>query len=535
MNAKIKLGLQGKIILLVCGVVGLALLVTNWLISRSIEIDIQNGIGRQAISIARMVAQSSVVVEGLSGLRDTAEIQRYANQNMEAANVQFIVVIDMEGFRRSHPDPEKVGEHFVGGDEVAALTGNEYFSVAQGTLGYSLRAFTPVIGPEGNQVGVVAVGILMNYVQQAVGQARRILVLSTILGLLVGVIGAVLLAGNIKRTLFGLEPEIIAKRLQERSAMLQSVREGIIAVNRNGILTLMNEEAKRLLGLAGIQDDPIGRPVNDYVPNTRMLEVIESGKAELDQEQDFYGVAVFTNRLPVVVDGKIVGAIATFRDKTEVKRLAEELTGVRDYVEALRAQSHEFMNQLHVILGLVQLESYDLLPSYINRIASDHQAEVSFVGKRIRDPVLAGFILSKLSLAREQDVRMQLSTQSYVPEPQDEETAHELVTIIGNLVENAFDAVRNMPYKEVELYVYCQSGLLYMEVSDTGEGVPEQLGEKIFEKGVSSKADNRGFGLYLVHRSLERLHGSICFAARPEGGTLFKAQIPYEDKGELHD
>lgn len=152
--------------------------------------------------------------------------------------------------------------------------------------------------------------------------------------------------------------------------MLYSVREGIIAVDKQGMVTLVNEEALRIATMAGVHGNPINKPVENYVPNTRLIQVIASGEA-LNQEQDFYGLSVLTNRLPMVVDGEIIGAISTFRDKTEVKMLARAINRGTNYVDALRAQAHEFMNQLHVILGLVNLESYKQLATYINRIVSE--------------------------------------------------------------------------------------------------------------------------------------------------------------------
>ncbi len=521
--------------LLVFAVVVVALLTTNVLISRSTELEITDGIGRQAMSIAHLVARSPIVIEGLSKGRNIEEMKNYTSESATAADVEYVVILNMQGVREAHPDRRKIGERFVGGDEAEALLGQEYTSIARGTLGDSLRAFVPVIDEGGQQVGVVVVGILMDDIKILVKQVSNVLLVATAIGMSVGIIGAFMLSYNIKKTLFGLEPEAIAKRLEERNAMLYSVREGIIAVDKQGMITLVNDEALRMLTMAGVYGNPINKPVGNYVPNTRLIEVIQSGKAELDQEQDFYGLSVLTNRLPMVVDGKIIGAISTFRDKTEVKMLAEQLTGVRDYVDALRAQAHEFMNQLHVILGLVNLESYKQLATYINRIVSEHEAELSFVAKRIREPVIAGFILSKLSLARENDIIMHLAEESYVPQPKQEKIIYELVTVIGNLVENAFDAVKNSDHREVELHMYCDEDTLCIHVSDTGEGILPELSDHLFEKGISSKGDQRGFGLYLVRRSLEELEGEIEFETRPGEGTVFTVRIPYEIKEEQDD
>jgi CitB family two-component system sensor histidine kinase MalK len=522
--------LQTKIIFLTFAVVVVALLATNILISQNVEIDAQKGTGRKATSIAHLIAQSPLVIEGLAAGKNISDMQTYANESGIAADVEYIVILDMEGIRKTHPDSDKIGKKFVGGDEAAALAGSEYISVAEGTLGNALRAFVPVYSPEGKQVGVVVVGVLMDDIRTLEKETQKALIAAIIIGMLIGILGAYLLSQNVKKILFGLEPEAIAKRLEERNAMLQSVYEGILAVDTEGIITLVNAEAIRMLGLTRGDHSPVGKSITHYVPNTKMLEVIESKIAQLDQEQDFHGSPVIANCLPMVVHGEVVGAISTFRDKTEVKDLAEQLTGVRDYVDALRAQAHEFMNQLHVILGLVKLKSYPQLATYINKIASEHEAEINFVAKRIREPVLAGFILSKLSLSREKNVKMHVAEESYVPQPQDDGIVHELVTIIGNLIENAFDAVSNTTYKEVELHMYYDQGSLFIHVSDTGEGISPDISTTLFDKGISSKEGNRGFGLYLVQSSLERLEGTIEFETRPGEGTVFMVEIPYEVK-----
>ncbi|EAX48014.1 signal transduction histidine kinase regulating citrate/malate metabolism [Thermosinus carboxydivorans Nor1] len=531
------LTLQTKIILLVWTVVAVALFITNMLITRHITYTIETGMGENAINIARLVARSPTIVGGLTGSIAESNIQSLAEAMRQAANVEFIVVLDMNGIRKSHPNPQQIGQHVVGGDESRALRGEEYISIAEGTLGHSLRAFTPVFAPDGRQVGAVVVGILLNSVQQAVQQSKNLVYIATALGLAIGVIGAMLLARSIKKTLFGLEPSAIAKLLEERSAMLQSVHEGIIAVDTNGNITLVNNEALRLLARAGIHGNPLGQSVEEYIPNTKLKDVLRSGQADLGQEQNINGVIILTNRVPVIVNGQIVGAIATFRDKSEVHRLAEELTGVRNYVEALRSQAHEFMNKLHVILGMVRLGCYDQLAAYINQIAHQQQAEVNFVGARIRDHVMAGFLLSKLSRARELGVEMTITATSYLPEPADDNVIHELVTITGNLIDNAFDAVAFAQRKNVSISFDYDAGaeLLSITVTDTGKGIAPEYLDKIFAKGFSTKSEDRGLGLALVQRSLDRLGGRVDVETEPGKGARFIARIPYKRAEGVND
>jgi CitB family two-component system sensor histidine kinase MalK len=521
--------LQTKIAILVCGVVAVALLVTNTLVTRHVAHTVSASIGENAADIARIVAKSPRVIASLEGGRNGPDIQPFIEDLRKATNVEFIVVFDMDGIRKTHPNPAIIGKHFVGGDEEAVLReGREYTSIAKGTLGVSLRAFTPVLDPDGRQVGAVAVGVLLHNVEQEIARTRSIIYLAVGVGLLVGVGGALLLATNIKNTMFGLEPFAIARLVEERSAMLQSVREGVLAVDKEARITLVNDEAQRILRKAGIGGDLIGHKVADRVANTRLQEVLTSGAVELDREQNINGVEVLTNRMPIKVAGEIVGAIATFRDKTEMHLMAEQLSGIRNYAEALRAQSHEFMNKLHVILGMVRMECYDQLAAYINSIAQARRSEASSVTAQIRDPVLAGFILGKHSRARELGVELILTPASSLPAPADPETVHELITIVGNLIDNALDAVAEAAHKRVTLDFACGDEVLTITVTDNGPGIDPAVGDGIFAKGYSTKAYDRGLGLYLVMCSLERIGGSVAVSTGDDGGARFTVKVPYQ-------
>jgi two-component system, CitB family, sensor histidine kinase MalK len=522
---KLNLTLERTILLLVCVVVILSLLVTDILISQEVANTTEKNTENKAVTIARIVAHSPVVIEGLSGKRDEKEIQAYANEITHQTNVKFIVVLDMQGIRKSHPDIDLVGKPFVGGDEGPVLQGKEHISVAKGTLGLSLRAFTPVFTSDGKQVGAVAVGILLDTVQETVAQSRSRTYLGISFGLFVGIIGAIFLAKKIKRIMFGLEPAEIAKILTERNAMLESVREGILAVDSGGRVTLTNVAALRLFNQAGINNIP-NINVAEIVP--AIEKVLEKGQPELDYEYELQGITLLSNTVPLKVNNKIVGAVSTFRDKTEIKQLAEELSGIKVYAEALRAQTHEFMNKLHVILGLAHVKNYDQLVAYVSQISNRYQTEVGSIARNIKDPVLAGFILGKLSYAREMGCELELDEECFLPQPADSEILHDLVTIIGNLVDNALEAVGNSDNKQVKLNVVYDEGELLIEVSDHGAGIPEKVKEQIFDKGYSTKANNRGYGLFLVKKSLEQRNGQMEIYSQKDQGTIFRIYLPYE-------
>lgn len=527
---KPKLRLQTTITLLVCIVVVMALLVTEILITNRISQETEKSQSEKATDIARIVARSPIVLNGLTNKKAEKNIQSYANDIKRSTNVEFIVVMDMYGTRKSHPNRNLLGLHFVGGDEGPVLKGKEHISIAKGTLGLSLRSFVPVYNKENKQIGAVAVGISLEKVNQAIAQSRKIILIGVGVGILVGIMGALFLARKIKAILFGLEPSEIAKLLEERSAMLQSTKEGILAVDQDGNTTLVNNEGIRLLQKAGIHGSFLGRKVHDYMPNSKLSTILRTGEEQLDQEQEINQITILTNRVPVIVNGKIVGAIATFREKNEIKQLAEQLTGVKLYAEALRTQSHEFMNKLHVISGLIHMNNYQMVSSYISKIVDHQQSEVEFVVSRFKDPVLAGFILGKLSYARENGCEFIIDGEGCLPEPMLQETTHEVVTILGNLIDNALDAVADRPLKKVTFRFDYYDEVLALEVHDTGQGIDDDIMDSLCVKGYSTKGENRGIGLFLVQRSLEKFNGKLEIHSQEDKGTTFFVTFTYKSK-----
>ncbi|XJZ26542.1 DcuS/MalK family sensor histidine kinase [Bacillota bacterium Lsc_1132] len=524
--------LQTRIILLVCSVVILSLLVTDLLITVQTSKDVQENLAEKATDVARMIASTNLVKEALTQQEKQEELQTFANEIRRKTNVEFVVVMDMKGIRKTHPVPDKVGKHFVGGDEGTVLRGKESVSVARGTLGLSLRSFTPVFDNSGKQIGAVAVGISLEKVNREIAKSRKIIYLAIGFGVLVGIIGALFLARKIKGILLGLEPNEIAKLLEERSSMLQSAREGIVAVDADGFITLVNHEGIRLFQKGGLNEPPIGKLMDEYLPTSKICAVLHSGVPELDVELDLNGVTILANKVPVVVEGKTVGAIMSFRDKTEIKLLADQLAGTKLYAEALRAQTHEFMNKLHAIAGLNDIGDQQMLSAYIAKILNHQQTEVGFVVSRFKDPILAGFLLGKLSFARESGVELSISGDSILPEPADQEIVHEVITILGNLIDNALEAVTDSSSKKVSVRFDYFENILNIEVHDSGKGIEEVISRHVFLKGFSTKGENRGYGLFLVMQSLEKIKGKIEVHSQKGKGTTFIVSIPYQSKDE---
>ena len=519
------LTLETKIILLVWVVVALSLFTTYILISNKVYEIVEEVMGKNATRIAQVVAQSPAIVESLTSDKQSLEIANWAALLGEVTKADF-VVYDSNGTVRYRSSPKPLVEE-VKEDDTLPLEAKDYIFVQQVSQGYFLRATSPITGPDNRLIGSVAVGISVDSASEALGESRFTVIFASYFGLLLGMMGALFLAKNIKDTLFGLEPFAIARLLQERDAMLQSVREGIVAIDNKGNVTLVNEEALRVLDMEGQRDELLNQPIELVVPHTRLLNVLETRTAEYDQEEVLNGTAVVMNRVPVNVDKKTVAAIATFRDRSEIKQMAEELTGVKNYVEALRSQTHDFMNKLHVILGMVRLKCYDELSEYIARISSEQEEETDFVAQRIKDPVLAGFWIGKLSRARELGVYLRLQPDSYMPNLDNIDFTNDLVTLIGNLVDNAMEALQDADRKRVRLTLTRETDHLYIEVQDSGGGIPAELQADVFTKGFSTKAANRGFGLALVKKVLERRSGELSLESSPQTGTTFRIKIPY--------
>lgn len=366
--------LRVQIIFLIVFVLALPLIVANIQIAQDNDQRLREQANDKAKMVADAIARSPQVVESLSNPTSASrqDVQDFAQLIQKVAGVEFIVVIDMNAIRISHPDPAKVGKPMVGNDEGRVLKGEAYFSSAQGSLGPSQRAFMPVFNGSDRQVGAVVVGILTSSIDQAAARVNQPILSALTLALLIGVVLSVMLSNSIKKILFGLEPLEIARQLGERNAILESVREGVIAIDSDGRLAVVNNEAKRILSMAGITGSLIGQRADEHIAHTRLSDVLISGEPEFDREQDLNGVRILTNRIPLYADGEVVGAIATFRDMSEISKLAEELTGVSRYVEALRSSAHEFLNKLHVINGLAHSDNRQALIDYLHDIINEN-------------------------------------------------------------------------------------------------------------------------------------------------------------------
>ncbi len=477
------------------------------------------------LGVARLLANRAEVRAAFQLEHPEEELQPLVQKWVAQSGLDLIVVFNMDTIRYAHTNPDLVGQHFTGGDEGPALKGEEYVSQANGISGPSLRAFVPVYDDKGKQVGVVVAGVWMASLTEQIRQSLMELAGLSLFGLGVGALGAAAVAYNIKTSIFGLEPSQIGTILEERVALLQSVREGVVAVDKRNRITLVNTEAQRL---TGVGQEAIGKVVTDVMPNSRLPEIVVTGSPEFDQEQLLQGRTILTNRVPIVVRGKVVGGVATFRDMSEMRELAAELTGVKQLADALRAQAHEFVNRLHTVSGLLQLGRHEDALEYIASVTRTHEEMVGFVTRRIREPSLAGLVLGKISAANERGINLNLDPDSDVPVHHDRSSRVDLVTLVGNLLENAFDSVGSLPEERRNVWVslYADERELLIEVEDTGVGIDEENRAHLFERGFTTKPGSKGIGLSLVMHEVSRVGGSVEVESRSGEGSRFTIHLP---------
>jgi two-component system, CitB family, sensor kinase len=479
--------------------------------------------GEQSLAIARTVAAMPDVRNAFRRPPDTrSEVQRIAERIRRTTGASFVVVANDKAIRYSHPVPAKIGRR-LSTDPSIPLAGREYVGVQTGSLGRSVRAKVPIYGSDGRVIGLVSVGLLEAKISAHLREDLPLLLIPPALGLLLGLAGSLLLARRIKRQTFGLEPDEIATLLEQREAMLHGIREGTVAVDTAGRVTLVNDEARRLLDLDGAA---IGRRLTDIVPPGHVREVFGGNVDEPDQLVLVNDRVLVVNRMPVEIRGKAIGAVITLRDRTELERLMRELADVRGFADALRAQEHEFSHKLHVVAGLIELGRHEEAIRFINESALVHQELVGSVVDSVGDPILAALLLGKAAVATERGIELRL-VDSRLPDERSE--AAELVTVVGNLIDNALDSVPAGRDGWVEVTIRDEGDGVLVRVHDSGPGVDPAAVDEIFEDGFTTKvargSGRRGLGLALVSQAVRRRGGTI--RVDNEGGAVFTAFVPH--------
>ncbi len=405
--------LQYKIMLFMTVILTTTLGIVSFFSYYEMQENVREQMGRNVLNTAAVIASMADIQEAIGKPNGADKIQEEVEKIRLKTKVQFITVMDMEGIRYSHPIPEKIGGKFSGKDEERCLKeGQTYISEAEGSLGYSLRAFTPIY-KEGTQIGAVCVGILVGDLNKEFINVLKRFIPYILIGLSIGVIGSIILAYNIKKTIFGLEPNEIAWKLK-------------------------------------------------------------------------------------------------------VKQMTEAFTGIKEMDWNLRAQNHEFMNKLHTISGLIQLEEYDKAIEFIQDTSKMRDELITLLNNNIKVVPLAGLLLSKYNKAAEAKIEFIIDEKSFISKLPECISEDELVCIVGNLIENSIDAVIGMPNCRIYFYIEEQENNIRVKVSNNGEPITEEIRNKIFKRGTSTKEGFRGLGLNNVKKIIDCVGGKISYTTGEE-------------------
>lgn len=483
----------------------------------------------EVLGVARTLAVDPEVARALAAPDPVSVLQPLAERVRHDTGTDFVVVMTPDGVRYSHPNPAEIGGRFRGTIAPAAA-GGSVVETFTGTLGPSVRAVVPVV-VAGRVAGLVSVGQTVTRVTGEMTRQLPLLVGTTAVALLIAGLGSWLASRWLRRTTHDLGPAELSRMYEYYDAVLHAVREGLLLLDRAGRLQLLNDEARRLLALP---DDAVGRHVDDLGLPAALARALGSGNERADEIFLTDDRVVVASQATARWAGQHLGSVVTLRDHTELRALVSELKTIRGFAEALSAQAHESANQLQTVISLIELGRPDDALRFAAAELAVAQHLTDVVVSRIGEPELAALVLGKAAEAGERGVELQVDDDIEVPggvaDPRD------LVTIVGNLLDNAVDAASGGPAAEGARWVRLEAGTLAVDgveeleivVADSGPGLGADAAAHAFERGWTTKPTDRplgrGIGLALVAQAVHRLGGSIDVAN--EGGAVFSVRLP---------
>jgi two-component system CitB family sensor kinase len=500
--------------------------VLQWNLRQQLNVQFE----RRALAVAQTLASERSMVDAVLTGRPGGAVQSLATAVQKQTGALFVVITNAQGIRYSHPNPRLIGTPITYDDPEPDTTepfrtGIPWTGLQLGTLGWVAGGKAPLYDSRGRLSGEVSVGFAVSDVSQKLAAELPLLAVFLLVVFAVGVLAALALSRRLKKQTFGLELDEIAALLQEREAMLHGIREGVLGYDKDERVLLANDSARRLLGLpAGF----LGRQLRDMLPPGRIADVV-TGEATGSDLLVLHGDRVLVaNRMPIRRNHRQhVGWVVTFQDRTESESLKRELDEAIGLTETLRAQSHEFANRLHTLVGLVELGHYAEAVQFVTDVSAARSELTDQLVDAIGEPKLAALILAKVSLADERDVRLRVMPDSHVGQRINDVTS--VLTVVGNLIDNAIDAAGHASgAREVELTLVAAESDLLIRVRDSGPGVPHDMRERIFMDGVTTKSSvtgaRRGLGLALVRQIVEGKGGMI--SVGQDGGAVFTAVLP---------
>jgi len=479
--------------------------------------------GQRMIAVAENLASTPIVRDRYADPFASRVLAPDLDRAVALSGARLVELIGPDGSVRASTDPSRVGHHADFG-RSRVTSGRAWSGDLDVEGAHSLVGQVPILATDGAVLAVISVSDPYPSLWQSLSGAGERLLIYLGLGAALGVLASWLLSRRIKRHTRGLEVTEIAGLADHREALLHSIREGVVAVNTDGVITLLNDSAQELLGVSA---EAVGRRCDSVGLDPAVEEFLLSGEDGRDVVIATRTKVLALNRRAASTRGERIGTVTTMRDSTELASMQGQLSSHKSVTDTLRAQTHEFANQLHTISGLVQLGEYDSVRDLVGTLTR-RRAEISdAVTRHIADPAVAALLIAKTSLAAESGVALIIDERSHLT-ALDPALATDVITVLGNLVDNAVDVSEGSERKAVTVMVNDADGLA-ISVADSGRGVPKHLRESIFARGVTSKPDvpgGRGIGLALVRLVSAQLGGTVTVSDGPDGGAVFEVRLP---------
>ena len=494
----------------------------------------EDAAGRQAMAVARSVADSPSVVAAIGTSDPTAHLESYSLKVQRDTQVDFITIMNPQGIRWTHPDRKQIGKKFLG-HIGPALKGDSFTETYTGTLGASVRAVTPVTSG-GKVIGLVSAGIRVKAITQRVQDQVTALIGVAAGALALGAVGTYVVNARLRRHTHGMNATELSHMHDYHQAALHAVREGLLMLDGQYRVALMNDGGRELLGVTG---DVVGRSVANLGLPAPLTGALLSSEERVDEVHLTASRVLVVNTSPVS-GGERRGTVVTLRDVTELQSLMGELDSERGFTQALRSLAHEAANRLHTVVSLIELGRAEEAVDFATAELELAQTLTDQVVSAVNEPVLAALLLGKTAQSNERGVELVVSEDSSMDDGllPDSLSARDLVTILGNLIDNAVDAAQGSLRARVTVTAYTEAGAdgsaLVLRVADTGAGVDPAHAEAVFQRGFSTKPagpGGRGLGLALVRQAVNRHEGTLTVAEAEGGGAVFEVRLPWWGAG----
>ena len=480
-------------------------------------------------NIAEAVASSPLIDDKIANPDDkktTELLNEYLDSlKISLDNIDVISFVSRENIRLYHSNHELIGTEYDGAIPEFEKVSKEYYTSNEtGPSGSQRRAYAAVYDKNGNYTGFVMTILLLENIKAETLQILFIFALITIAAILIELIISAELSSSIKKSLHGYEPNVFSAMFQVRDNILESLNEGVLAVDKNGVVQFANRSAAKMFGKKKAKE-LINTPFTDCCNDGFIKNVISTGEKEFNiQEQSIDNSNVLIDCIPIKEKDDIIGAVAILHNREEYTKLMEDLAGTRYLVDSMRANNHDFTNKLHVIMGLIQMEMYDDAVSYIENISIVQRETISKIMSVVDEPSIAALLIGKSARASELNIKFILNDESHYSKTDLLLPSELMVTVIGNLIDNAFEAINIKDIqrqKELRFGIYSRENALLITVEDTGIGISKDNLEHIYDNGFSTKGEGRGTGLYQVKEMIEAIGGKITVESQENVGTSF--------------